>query len=167
MENTIENAERYLKKHTFRDVGDFNRDDVKSLMRGYAEQFIKHSPAKSHTRELPDTCIHEGTGMKFCFEVNKCKKCSNQQDAKSPIPHTVTDHDLSEIADNWADNINLVNTGLRTAFAAGYRTAEKKANERKSPIPQGGETVCDKCNKPALYHLCGEHLIQTFEHERK
>jgi hypothetical protein len=24
---------------------------------------------------LPDTCIHEGSGKKFCLEVNKCKWC--------------------------------------------------------------------------------------------
>jgi len=50
-----------------------------------------------------------------------------------------------------------------------WKASEDKPQSKdgKLPIPQGGETVCDKCNKPALYHLCGEHLIQTFEHERK
>ena len=54
---------------------------------------------------------------------------------------TITDHELSEIANDWAKEIPYENIGIRTAFAAGYRLAEKQVNEANSkngklPIPR-------------------------------
>jgi hypothetical protein len=53
---------------------------------------------------------------------------------------TITDHDLSKIAEDWYKGIEHVDTGLKTAFAAGYRFAERQANghdtgERQLTIP--------------------------------
>jgi hypothetical protein len=41
----------------------------------------------------------------------------------------ITDHDLLKIADDWAKAIAIKNIGIRTAFASGYRLAEKQAKE--------------------------------------
>jgi hypothetical protein len=41
---------------------------------------------------------------------------------------TITDHDLSKIVEDWYKGIEHVDTGLKTAFAAGYRVAERQAN---------------------------------------
>ena len=46
--------------------------------------------------------------------------------------NTITDHELSEIANDWAKEIPYENVGIRTAFAAGYRLAEKQTNETNS-----------------------------------
>lgn len=45
---------------------------------------------------------------------------------------TITDHELSEIANDWAGGIPYENIGIRSAFAAGYRLAEQQANGTNS-----------------------------------
>lgn len=53
-------------------------------------------------------------------------------------------------------------------FAEGGAQWKRSSDEHSScNKPLVSDTVCDKCNKPALYHLCGEHLISTFEYARK
>lgn len=61
---------------------------------------------------------------------------------------TITDHELSIIANDWAKEIPYENIGIRTAFAAGYRLAEQQANGAKSkdgklPIPHVSNSLPD------------------------
>ena len=65
---------------------------------------------------------------------------------------TITDHDLAKIAENWYKGIEHVDTGLKTAFAAGYRFAERQANghdtgERQLTIPDVSKSwhFCPNC----------------------
>lgn len=51
--------------------------------------------------------------------------------------HGITCHELSKLADEWANNINLVNIGIKTAFAEGYRNAEKRFSKRNKTKPNG------------------------------
>jgi hypothetical protein len=39
---------------------------------------------------------------------------------------SITDHELSKLANVWACKISIKNIGIRTAFAHGYREAEKR-----------------------------------------
>lgn len=60
----------------------------------------------------------------------------------------ITDHELAKIANEWVKNTSIVNIGIRTAFAAGYRLAEKQANDVQSkdgklPIPHVIKSVCN------------------------
>lgn len=43
----------------------------------------------------------------------------------------ITDHELSKTAEDWYNNIEYVNTGLKTAFAAGYGFAENHSKVLK------------------------------------
>lgn len=72
---------------------------------------------------------------------------------------TITDHELSMIAENWAKEMPI-NTGIRTAFAAGYRLAEQEVKNCNTPtvsVPKG--TACD-----VYFEQC-EHWINN-PHQR-
>ena len=43
---------------------------------------------------------------------------------------TITDHELSKIAEDWENSISVINLGIKTAFAAGYRYKEKQIYDK-------------------------------------
>lgn len=51
---------------------------------------------------------------------------SDNKRMKTKTLKTITDHELSTIANDWAKEVPYENTGIRTAFAAGYRYAESQ-----------------------------------------
>jgi hypothetical protein len=73
----------------------------------------------------------------------------------------ITDHELSKIAEDWYNGIEYINTGLKTAFVAGYRYAERKANgqdtgERQLTIPDVSEQLpIDYTFEKMICGICG------------
>ena len=71
---------------------------------------------------------------------------------------TITDHELSEIANDWAGGIPYENIGIRSAFAAGYRLAEQQANGTNSD--NGKLSISHVSN--SLLDLDGKTIPVTF-----
>jgi len=76
---------------------------------------------------------------------------------------TITDHELSKIAEDWYNKNEYVNTDLKTAFVAGYKYAENQANghdtgERQLPIPDVSVSLPVEEIKNAIYQFKKEEL---------
>lgn len=65
---------------------------------------------------------------------------------------TITDHELSKMANDWVENTSIINIGIRTAFAHGYRKAEKQV--KNCIIPDV------RCS--ALFDAMGSFAVKTF-----
>jgi len=57
---------------------------------------------------------------------------------------TITDHELSEIADDWAREMPI-DIGRRASFAAGYRYAEQQV--KNCNTPDVSTPFCPYCGK--------------------
>jgi len=61
---------------------------------------------------------------------------------------TITDHELSEIANDWAKEIPYENIGIRTAFAAGYKRAMEEYKSQGLPSDEDiKNTATDYANE--------------------
>ena len=52
-----------------------NANWVVTLLEEYVETKVKNCNTPAVGVTLPTECIHKDNEHKFCFEVNKCKKC--------------------------------------------------------------------------------------------